>query len=234
MNTIFRATAFSILLCLNSVAQAGHSYVMPVSYDPAGTGIVPGFNGNAELEVLYSCQAAGGTGWVSNATCGASLYGTAVVNLYSTSTTGSTSGTPLGNFYFSNATSGGISGIYFENGQVAGIDGSWGPVNGTGQYATNQFQFQFVSAHQPIVLRSLASDSFQSQSHALPTAYIYMDGNQSNPASLTFGPARCLEGANDPLQCVGGPNAVPEPGTLALSLVALGGLWVSSRRRLNR
>lgn len=196
MNSVLRsivyATASVILSSVSSVAHAGHTYVMPVSYDPPGTGKVPGFDGKAEFEIPYSCRPTGkiATGWVSNERCRAKLYRTGLVNLHSKESVAA-QGRPLGDFSFSSKTRGRIEGVWFENGEVAGIDAIWKGAKGTGAYEGKTFSFRFVSNHRPSAAKNRSGRSTAAE-EAAPTAYILMDGHQSNPAKLVWGPARCL------------------------------------------
>jgi hypothetical protein len=205
---------------------AAHAGFYPGHIDPGGNGDdIPGFNGDVVFDIPDNCITTDGAGWKAtdqnvgaSSGCGsATVSGT--IYLYSTSPSDPPSpGIVLDQFALVN---GDLLGIYSINGQVRGIDSDpIGPESGSSTYSGDLFWLQFVSGFCQI--GCTPPGDFDTDPAFLSVNTI---DNISAPGTVTFG-ARCETA--DP--CLVTPS-VPEPGTLALLLGALGGGWLARRRK---
>jgi len=209
------STLFAGISLMYSVTAQG-SFI-PGHIDPGGNGSVPGFSGDVVFNIDASCLS-GGDGWfatnaqTSSGGCGNATVYSAHILLYDLNTPDPVPvGEPvLGTFDLTPTNFWPIFGVLIENGEVAGVDtGIMGPDPGTGAWVGHTFYLSF------------SSDCFDSS--CFDPATIYMDNanNPSLPGTVVFG-APCTDAAN----CT-----VPEPGTIALTLGALGGGWLVRRRK---
>jgi hypothetical protein len=206
---------------------AAHAGFYPGHIDPGGNGSdIPGFTGDVVFDIPSSCFTFEGAGWkptdqnvgVSSG-CGNATLVSATIDLYSTSPSDPPSpGIVLDSFSLANWP---VLGVYSINGVLKGIDTDpMGPEFGQDFYSSDQFWLQFVSGF--CQTGCTAPGGFD-------PAYLSVNSidNISQPGTVVFGP-ECLT-ANPCLV----PGTVPEPGTLALMLGALGGGWLARRRKRN-
>src|SRR5437867_10657556 len=189
----------------------------PGHIDPGGTGLVPGFTGDAVFDIAATCVPTGFTGWLAAGSggCGNATVYSADIDLYSVSPADPPfPGAVVGTFSLAEIDFWPIFGVYVLDGALAGVDtGLMGPEAGTGFWTGSDFFLQFVSGFAP-------GDGIA----LVDPAYIYLNGNISNPGTVTFGPP-----CDTPTDCLVAP--APEPGTLGLILGALGGGWLARRRK---
>ncbi|MEP7063781.1 MAG: PEP-CTERM sorting domain-containing protein [Betaproteobacteria bacterium] len=197
------------MLLLTAAAAQGAIY--SGRFDPTGTAPdFPGFTGEALFTIDDGCVALGDGYHYVNASngCGDSFMTSATVNLFD----------PLASEpllvgdrvdSFSLAGHFDLAGVLISGGQVTGVDTDIvGPAFGAGYPThwtnTTPFWLQFVSG----CLGATPDDGCFTD-----PAFIYMGDtqNQSKPATVTF-------------------ERVPEPGTLALVLGAIGLGWLLRRR----
>ena len=200
--------ASGLLLLLTAAAAQGAIYIG--RFDPTGDGAeFPGFTGEALFDIDNSCIDGDGYHFVNpSGGCGPAFMTSATVNLFDPS---DPSPLDIGDSVDSFSLSGhfDLIGVLISGGVVAGVDTQIvGPAFGAGYLthwtSTTPFWLQFQSG----CLGDTPDDGCFSD-----PAFIYMGENriQSKPATVTF-------------------QAVPEPGTLALVLGAIGLGWLVRRR----
>jgi hypothetical protein len=204
--------ASALLLLLTAAAAQGAIY--SGKFDPTGDGVdFPGFTGEALFNIDDSCLDGDGYHFVgASGGCGPAFMTSATVNLFDPSDPAPLDiGDSVDSFSLSGQFD--LIGVLISGGQVAGVDTDiLGPAFGAGYLthwtSTTPFWLQFQSGclgATPDASCNLFSDP----------AFIYMGGVdnriQSKPATVTF-------------------QAVPEPGTLALVLGAIGMGWLVRRR----
>jgi hypothetical protein len=214
------STLFSAMSLLYGAAAYGSFY--PGHIDPGGTGTIPGFNGNVVFSIDPNCIKGTGIQYTdaSNSCnpCGAASVYSADISLYSTSPSDPpTPGMVLDSFTVGTNDSHGLPLSTFDifevrslNGALDGVlTGFMGPVNGSLFYSADMFWlwFNFPVGTDP---------AFISEN---------TEQNKSNPGTVIFG-GPCT----DPNNCT--VPTVPEPGTLGLILTALGGGWLTRRRKV--
>ena len=226
------ASALSLLF-----SAAAHGAFYPAHFDPAGTGSVPGFIGDAVFDISDGCLDVDGWKPTTGVTggCSASLL-SATVYLYSLSSGEPVPGAHIDQFSFSGSFP--VLGVTSLGGQPKEVDTDPEPdsgVPGEGFYSDHLFWLQFVSGQCPTSICAPippggSSDLLSSAKAPGDPAYIFMDfvdlEHRSNPANVIFGPA-CRDPS--PTACVVVP--VPEPGVLDLILAALGATWLTRRRK---
>jgi hypothetical protein len=198
-----RVAASGLLLLL--VAAAAQGAIYSGRWDPAGDGAdFPGFTGEAIFNVDDGCIALGEGYHFVNASggCGDSFMSSATVNLFAPS---DTEPLDIADRVDSFSLSGHfdlIGVLISDSGQVIGVDTDLvGPAFGAGYSphwdSSTPFWLQFQSG--------CLGDNPDEGCFFSDPAYIYMGDaqTQSVPATVTF-------------------QAVPEPGTLALVLGAIG------------
>lgn len=214
-----QVAASALLLMLTATVAQGAIY--SGRFDPAGDGVdFPGFTGAALFTIDDSCIAMGeGYHFIGGSGgCGDSFMTSATVNLFDPSDGGPFAVPPdTGNRVDSFGLSGhfDLIGVLINgSGQVSGVDTDiMGPAFGAGYSphwsSSTPFWLQFQSG--------CLGDNPDEGCFFSDPAYIYMGENQvqSKPASVTF-------------------QAVPEPGTLALVLGAVGLGWLVRRRDASR
>jgi hypothetical protein len=230
-----RVLVSTLSLLFGTAAHAGY---YPGHIDPGGNGTdIPGFTGDVVFDIPNSCLTLEGAGWkhtdantgfsVSSG-CGSAFVYSATIDLYSVAVTEPAfPGTVLGQFSLAEIDTWPILGVLSVNGMLTGVDtDAMGPETGIAvgthhDWEGDSFWLQFVSG------ACTAGCTPPGQFPSSDPAYIsvFDIDNFSPPGTVIFGSA-----CDTPDSCRVVPT-VPEPGTLALLLGALGGGWLARRRK---
>jgi hypothetical protein len=214
-----RVLVSTLSLLFGSAAHAGF---YPGHVDPGGNGSdIPGFTADVVFDIPDSCFFFEGAGWKATnqnvgSGCGDATVVSGTVYLYSTTPGVTPTGPILDSFSLGPLDPWPVLGVYSVNGALEGVDTDpMGPYTTTGFYSSDQFWLQFVSGFPSVDPAYLSVKSID---------------NVGPPGTVIFGPPCSTDANGAPINCV---VTVPEPGTLALILGALGGGWLARRRKRN-